>query len=73
MGVDVGILFVFVEVVAWGLAAAVAIGVGIAVGWGGHTYVQKNIDRWMGRASAGAPLLRGSPHADGGKQDASND
>ncbi len=55
MGVDVGILFVFFEVVAWGLAAAVAIGVGIAVSWDGHTSVQENIDRWMGRASAGTP------------------
>jgi uncharacterized membrane protein len=73
MGVNVGILFVFAEAVAWGLAAAIAIGFGIAVGWGGHTYVQENIDRWMGRASAGTPSPRGSPQADGGKQDISDD
>jgi len=70
MGVDVGILFVFAEAVAWGLAAAVAIGVGGAVAWGGHTYVQENIDRWMGRASAGTPPPRGAPQADGGANDA---
>jgi hypothetical protein len=68
MGVDVGILYVFAEAVAWGLAAAVAIGVGIAVGWGGHTYVAENIDRWMGRASSGTASPSGSPQADGGDQ-----
>ncbi|WP_380675072.1 mechanosensitive ion channel family protein [Salinigranum sp. GCM10025319] len=68
MGVDVGILFVFANALAWGLAAAVAIGVGIAVGWGGHTYVAENIDRWMGRASAGTPTPPNSPQADGGEQ-----
>jgi hypothetical protein len=73
MGVDVGILFVFAEAVAWGLAAAVAIGVGIAVGWGGHTYVQENIDRWMGRASAGTPSPPGAPHADGGEEPSTDD
>lgn len=67
MGVDVGILFVFANALAWGLAAAVAIGVGIAVGWGGHTYVAENIDRWMGRASAGTPAPHNSPQADGGE------
>lgn len=67
MGVDVGILFVFAEAAAWGLAAAVAIGVGIAVGWGGHTYVQENIDRWMGHAAAGTPTPHNSPQSDGGE------
>ncbi|MEA5389155.1 hypothetical protein VB779_20510 [Haloarculaceae archaeon H-GB11] len=67
MGVDVGILFVFANALAWGLAAAVAIGVGIAVGWGGHTYVQENIDGWMGRASTEAPTPSPTPQADGGK------
>ena len=66
MGVDVGILYVFAEAFAWGLAAAVAIGAGLAIGWGGHNYVQDNIDRWMGRASSAAPGPRGSAQADGG-------
>jgi small-conductance mechanosensitive channel len=55
MGIDVSILFVFAQAIAWGLAAAVAIGAGIALGWGGHQYVADNIDRWMGRASSAAP------------------
>lgn len=66
MGVDVGILYIFANAIAWGLAAALAIGVGIAIGWGGHTYVQENIGRWMGKASSSAPKPKGSAQADGG-------
>ena len=69
MGVDVGILFVFAEAIAWGLAAAIAIGVGVALGWGGHTYVQDNIDRWAGRASDATPGPRGAPQPDGGSEE----
>jgi small-conductance mechanosensitive channel len=58
MGIDVGILFVFANALAWGLAAALAIGVGVAVGWGGRHYVEENIDRWMGRAASGTPKPR---------------
>lgn len=50
MGVDVTILTLFAQALAWGLALAIALGVGIAVGWGGKDYVSDNIDRWMGRA-----------------------
>jgi MFS family permease len=69
MGIGVGILFVFAEAFAWGLAAAIAIGAGIALGWGGHTYVQDNIERWAGRASDATPEPRGTPQADGGQAD----
>ncbi|MFC7136076.1 mechanosensitive ion channel family protein [Halobaculum litoreum] len=71
MGVDTGILTVFAQAIAWGLAAAIAIGVGVAVGWGGHTYVQDNIARWARRASSATPRPRnermegeGTPAAD---------
>ena len=73
MGIDVGILYVFANAIAWGLAAAIAIGFGIAVGWGGHTYVEENIGRWMGRASSGTPSPRDSPRVDGGEQDMRDD
>ena len=73
MGIDVGILYVFANAIAWGLAAAIAIGFGIAVGWGGHTYVEENIGRWMGRASSGTPSPRNSPQVDGGEQDMKDD
>ena len=60
MGIDVSILFVFAQALAWGLAAALALGVGIAVGWGGHDYVSQNINRWMGQAKQHTPSPQGS-------------
>ena len=68
VGIDVGTLFVFANAFAWGLAT-VAIGVGVALGRGGHTYVEENIDRWTNRASSDTPEPRGSPRADGGRGD----
>jgi hypothetical protein len=67
MGVDIEILLVFANAFAWGLAAAIAIGVGLALGWGGHHYVQDNIEDWMGKASSATPPPQGSPQADGGE------
>ena len=67
MGVDVGILYVFAQAIAWGIAAAIALGAGIAFGWGAHTYVSNNIDRWMGRASQGTPAPSGPARSDGGE------
>ncbi|WP_135366509.1 mechanosensitive ion channel family protein [Halosimplex halophilum] len=66
MGIDVGILYTFAEAFAWGLAAAVAIGAGVALGWGGHSYVAENIDRWMGTARSATPEPSGSAATDGG-------
>jgi len=73
MGVDVGILYVFAEAIAWGLAAAIAIGVGVAVGWGGHTYVAENIDRWMGNASKATPSPPEEAQTDGGREPSEDD
>ena len=58
MGIDVEILFVFARALAWGLAAAIAIGAGLALGWGGHNYVEENIDRWANRTSSATPTPR---------------
>lgn len=55
MGIEVGILYVFAQAAAWGLAAAIAIGAGVAIGWGGHTYVAENIGRWMGQVQQATP------------------
>ncbi|WP_459190730.1 membrane protein [Halosimplex sp. J119] len=66
MGIDVSILYTFAEAFAWGLAAAIAIGVGIAIGWGGHSYVAENIERWMGSAKSATPQPSGSAATDGG-------
>jgi small-conductance mechanosensitive channel len=57
MGIDVQILYLFAQALAWGLAAAVAIGLGLAVGLGGRDYVSNNINSWMGRARQGAPSM----------------
>jgi len=65
MGIDVGILFVFANALAWGLAAALAIGVGVALGWGGRHYVEDNIDQWMGRAASGTPKPSDRPPHEG--------
>ena len=74
MGIDVSILYVFANAIAWGLAAAIAIGVGIAVGWGGHNYVANNIGRWMGKASESAPSPSSSTQTDGsGSEHAQDD
>ena len=54
MGIDVTLLNVVVQALAWGLAAAVALGAGIALGWGGKDYVHDNIGRWMGSARSTA-------------------
>ena len=67
MGIDVGILYLFARALAWGLAAALAIGAGIAFGWGGHSYVAENIDRWTNRASSGTPSPGGPARSDGGE------
>ena len=66
MGIDVSILFVFANAIAWGLAAAIAIGFGVAFGWGARDYVSENIDRWMGRASSAAPDSSQSSGSSGG-------
>jgi hypothetical protein len=68
MGIDVSILYVFANAIAWGVAAALAIGVGLAIGWGGHEYVANNINQWMGRASEGAPTPEEPRQTDGGSE-----
>jgi small-conductance mechanosensitive channel len=60
MGVDVSILLVFAQALAWGIAAALALGFGIALGLGGREYVADNIDNWAGKASAATPPPSGS-------------
>lgn len=73
MGIDVGILYVFAEAFVWGFAAAIAIGVGLAIGWGGHTYVEENVGRWMRRTSSENRSPRGSTQTDGGGPDSADD
>jgi hypothetical protein len=73
MGVDVAVLYVFANAFAWGLAAAFAIGVGLAIGWGGHGYVQENLDGWMGKASEASPEPDRTASTDGGSDGGNDD
>ena len=64
MGIDVQILYLFAQAMAWGLAAGIALAIGIAFGWGGHDYVAAHIDDWMGRARSGTPTPQSSTGSD---------
>ena len=64
MGIDVTLLNVIVQALAWGLAAAVALSAGIALGWGGKDYVHDNIGRWMGNAQSTASPAEPASHSD---------
>ena len=48
IGIDVQILYVFAQALAWGLAAGLALAIGISFGWGGKDYVANNMNRWAG-------------------------
>jgi small-conductance mechanosensitive channel len=50
MGIDVEILYIFAQALAWGLAAGLALALGISFGWGGKDYVANNVNRWAGSA-----------------------
>jgi hypothetical protein len=50
MGIDVEILYIFAQALAWGLAAGLALALGISFGWGGKDYVANNMNRWAGSA-----------------------
>jgi small-conductance mechanosensitive channel len=54
MGIDVQILYVFAQALAWGLAAGLALAIGISFGWGGKDYVSNNMNRWAGSARSTA-------------------
>ena len=58
MGIDVGILYVFAQALAWGVAAAVAIGFGVAFGLGARDYVSDNIGDWARRSPSISPEQR---------------
>ena len=57
MGIDITLLNVVVQALAWGLAAAVALGVGIELGWEGKDYVSENMGRAYNHPSGCNPTL----------------
>lgn len=50
MGIDVGLLYIFAQAAAWGLALGIALALGIGFGWGMKDYVADNIGDWSSRA-----------------------
>jgi hypothetical protein len=50
MRIDISIIYLFTEPLAWGITIGVSIGLGIAFGWGLKDTVARNADRWIGSA-----------------------
>lgn len=71
MGVDVEILYVFAEALAWGLALGVGAAIAIAFGWGGKDYVANNMNRWAGSARNTANSV--SPQSQGSSSSTDDD
>ena len=53
MQVDVNILYIFANALAWGIALGIAVGLGIAFGWGFKDAIAKRADKWIETISAG--------------------
>lgn len=47
MKIDVSILYIFANALAWGIAIGAGIAIGIALGWGLKDYVSKNAEKWF--------------------------
>ncbi len=47
MRIDVEILYIFAQALAWGAAVGIAVGLGIAVGWGFKDAVAKRAGAWL--------------------------
>lgn len=47
MKIDVSILYVFANALAWGIAIGVGVGLGIAFGWGFKDTVAENSKKWI--------------------------
>jgi small-conductance mechanosensitive channel len=47
MKIDVSILYVFANALAWGLAIGIGVGLGIAFGWGFKDVVAENSKKWI--------------------------
>ncbi|MEM2904187.1 MAG: hypothetical protein QW587_00415 [Candidatus Bathyarchaeia archaeon] len=47
MKIDVSILHIFANALAWGSAVGVSVGLGIALGWGFKDTIARNAERWI--------------------------
>jgi len=59
MKIDVSILYIFANALAWGLAVGIAAGLGIALGWGFKDVVAKNAEKWIGASKAAVEKIEG--------------
>lgn len=57
MKIDVEILYIFAEALAWGVAIGVGVGLGIALGWGMKDAVAKNANKWISNFEKSAKNL----------------
>jgi hypothetical protein len=53
MQVDISVLYIFANALAWGIALGVAVGLGIAFGWGFKDAIAKRADKWIEVISTG--------------------
>jgi hypothetical protein len=53
MEVDISVLYIFANALAWGIALGVAVGLGIAFGWGFKDAIAKRADKWIEIISTG--------------------
>lgn len=52
LGLQTGVMVVFLDGLAFGLGVAVALALGIAVGWGSKDYVAEHVEEWIADAAA---------------------
>ncbi|MFC4447536.1 mechanosensitive ion channel family protein [Halorussus aquaticus] len=57
MGIDVQLLYIFAQALAWGLAAGLALAIGVGFGWGSKDYIANNMNRWAGTAKTSASSM----------------
>ncbi|NEU55706.1 hypothetical protein [Halorussus sp. MSC15.2] len=57
MGIDVQLLYIFAQALAWGLAAGLALAIGVGFGWGSKDYIANNMNRWAGTAKSSASSM----------------
>lgn len=53
MQVDVNILYILANALAWSIALGIAIGLGVAFGWGFKDAIAKRADKWVEEISLG--------------------
>ena len=47
MKIDVSILYIFANAMAWGIAIGVSVGLGIAFGWGFKDFIAESAKEWI--------------------------